>query len=252
MSHLIDGMEGGKAEPLTIVSPQTSTRGGFAWKPVLETTHMERFMGLVAGAAVATALLAMVIENSTVVFVGGILSAIVGPYAYWQQTRLTDITALQETHKEVQAEVENLNQENQKLAKNVTELTKSVHHLEDVQSALKIITSSQGQTLETFQKQVEDNRKILKQMQINLKAAILQNLLSVILRADTDGDVIISDHEVEDLLLRIQNIVGVSVRESRFRQAIKGHTVQAVMEMVRNLLQENIAEDERIFVIQKQ
>lgn len=68
-------------------------------KPIPETTTVERIAGGAACAAVITALAAMIVESSGVVIVAGILSMVVGPYAYYQQTRLTDIRTLQETEK---------------------------------------------------------------------------------------------------------------------------------------------------------
>jgi len=239
-------VEGGSALPLTNVPPDPEVGKGFL-KPLPETTLMERIAGGVAAAAVVTALAAIIVEQSAVVIVGGLLSAVVGPYAYWQQTRLTDIKALQETQHAVKAEVDKLQQENVRLGKNVDELTTSVQHLEDVQQALSAITSTQDHSIDTFKKQVEDNKTILKQMQSNLKASVLQNLLSVILRSDTDGDLVIDEAEIASLVRRIQNISGVNVNEDRFRQAISGKSVQAVMEIVKNLLNDDTPPDQRIF-----
>lgn len=231
-----------------VLPPEPTTGQGFL-KPIQETTPLERLAGLVAGAAVVTALAAMIIEQSAVVIVGGILSAIVGPYAYWQQTRLTDIKALQDTQKAVKSEVDKLQAENAKLRTNVKSMTDSVEHLEDVQQALSLISSTQGKSIDVFTKQVDDNRRILKQMQSNLKANVLQNLLSVILRGDTDGDFSISASEVDDLVRRLKNISGVTLREDKFRAAITGKTVQCVMDVVGNLLKDDVPEADRIFII---
>lgn len=74
-------------------------------KPIPETTPLERIAGGAAVISVVTALVAMIVEGGIVVIVGGILSAVVGPYAYWQQVQLTDIKALQETQAKIQMEV---------------------------------------------------------------------------------------------------------------------------------------------------
>ena len=104
----------------------------------------------------------------------------IGPYAYWQQRRLTDVIALQETHKALAAQVERLGKENERLHETVVDLSETVDRLEDVEQALDVITQTQGQSVEAFEEQVKDNREILSKMQSNLKANVLQNLLQVV------------------------------------------------------------------------
>ncbi|ACI65340.1 predicted protein [Phaeodactylum tricornutum CCAP 1055/1] len=237
--------QGGVGGPLNL-PPNPETGKGFL-KPIPETTPMEKTMGIVGGACVVTALAAMIVEQSTIVILGGILSSIVGPYAYWQQTRLTDIKALKETHAAIQEEVDRFSDENHRLSSNIDHLTGSVNNLKDVEDALQILTQQQGKSVNAFAKQVQENKSILAQMQTNLKANVLQNLLSVILRSDTDQDMKISEAEVSDLTRRINNMAGVRVHENRFRNAIQNKSVADVMEVVKNLLNDNIPDSERIF-----
>lgn len=63
-------------------------------KPIAETTVLERIFGIVAGGALATSLAAIIIEQSAIVIVAGVLSCVMGPYAYWQQTRLVRLCLL--------------------------------------------------------------------------------------------------------------------------------------------------------------
>lgn len=155
-------------------------------------------------------------------------------------------------HKAVKQEVDKLQEENKRLANNVEDLTTSVQHLDDVQQALDVITKTQGQSIDEFSQQVQQNKKILKQMKSNLKASILQNLLSVVLRSDTDRDFVISEGETDDLVRRLNNIAGVQLYESRFRTAITGQSITAVMDIVKNLLKDDVPDDEIIFVLEKQ
>ena len=57
----------------------------------------------------------------------------------------------------------------------------------------------------------------------------------------------IDEEEIASLIRRIQNIAGVTVHEDRFRKAISGKSVQAVMEIVKNLLQDETPSENRIF-----
>lgn len=175
----------------------------------------------------------------------------IGPYAYWQQRRLTDVIALQETHKALSEQIERLGRENKRLHETVVDLSETVDRLEDVEQALDVITQTQGQSVEAFEEQVKDNREILNKMQSNLKANVLQNLLQVVIRSDKDENMTIEEHEIGDLINRIKGINGVEVNEARFRDAItsSGGSLQCVMDIIRNLMDDNVSEGDEIFII---
>ena len=98
---------------------------------------------------------------------------------------------------------------------------------------------------------MKENRDILNKMQSNLKANVLQNLLQVVIRSDKDENLTIEEHEIGDLINRIKGINGVEVNEVRFRDAItsSGGSLQCVMDIIRNLMDDNVTEGEEIFII---
>eukprot|EP00978_Attheya_sp_CCMP212_P021637 scaffold63471_cov32-Attheya_sp.AAC.3 len=129
----VEDVEAGGFEPVELPEAPAEREG---LKPIAETTPVERATGVVAGAAVGTSVAAMIFEQSPIVIVAGVLSSALGPYAYYQQTRLTDIAALKETHEAVQREVNRLETENERLSQSVQKLASSVERLEDVEQAL--------------------------------------------------------------------------------------------------------------------
>lgn len=225
---------------------------GTPLRPIAGNTPMELFAGGIAGASVASAAAAMILSPGSVVFAAGGLSCAIGPYAYWQQRRLTDVIALQETQQALAEQVNRLGKENERLHDTVEDLGDTVDRLEDVEQALDVLTQTQGQSVAAFEEQVRDNRDILEQMQSNLKANVLQNLLQVVIRSDSDESLTIEEHEVSDLIDRIQGINGVDVNEERFRAEITkaGGSMQCVMDIIRNLMSDNVtAEGDNIFII---
>ena len=222
---------------------------GAPLKPIAETTMMERVAGFIAGGSIATSLAAIIMERSAIVSIAGALSMILGPYAYYQQTRLTDIAALKETHAAVEAEVSRLHDENIRLGGSIEKLGQTVDRLEDVQTALDTITQTQGKNVSTFAEQVEKNRKILATMKQNLKGTVMQNLLSVIMASDADQDNVVDPEEIDTLLRRIKGIGGIQVNEDRFREVFSGGSVSDLMKVVSNLLREDVASDDQIFTL---
>lgn len=218
-----------------------------ALKPIAETTPIERAMMIVAGGAVATSLAAIIVEGSVIVVLAGVLSIGMGPFAYYQQTQLTDVRTLQETHEAVETEVNRLKESNEELSKNIADLSVTVDRLEEVENALEVITNSQGQSISIFAEQVETNRGILKSMKGNVKSTVVNNLLSVVFASDIDHDSIIDPEEVDAMIKRLEQIGGIEVHDDRFRKTFAGGTFADLMNVVSNLLKEDIPPEERIF-----
>jgi SMC interacting uncharacterized protein involved in chromosome segregation len=227
-------------------------KGGLL-KPIPETTFVERiFMGI-AGLAVFTALAAMIVEGGSIIVVAaGILSIIMGPYAYYQQTKLTDIITLKETAAAVQVEVDRLKHENDRLGGNIDELGSTIDDLKEVENALQVITSTQGASVSEFEKQVEENKEILRKMKKSTKGRVIQNLISIIYRGDEDADDLIDPEEVNKVIQGLEKITGVQVNEDKLRAAISGKSIDSVIEVVKNLTNDDLAPEDRIFELKEE
>ena len=214
-------------------------------------TLLETVAFILGAGAVGTSVTAMAIVGGPVVTTAGVLSSLIGPYVFYQQKQLTEIAMLKETHEAILKEVNNLTHENERLEKLIKELTDTVGKLEDVEAALDVLTATQGESVAEFRKQVEENKKILAKMEKNLKGNVLQNMLSVVVRSDKDGDFTIDANELEELIQRISEIQGVTLYEDRFRQKIKesGGSLKAVMAVVRSLLMDEDEGAEPIFTL---
>jgi len=245
-----DDIEGSDSSPGN-ADNTSSTKSKKKLGKVWSHTPMEILSGGVAAVAVGTSVTAMVLTRSSWVYIAGGLSSVIGPYAYYQQTKLTDILALKETHEAVKRNVDRLSSENVRLHDTVGGLSNTVDKLEDVEQALDVITQTQGQSVATFAEQVKENRDILGQLQKSLRANVLQNLLQVVIGSDQDQNDQIEEHEVDDLIQRIININGVEVREDLFKEAIRSSkgSLSAVMDIIMNLMAEDNSGDDQMFIV---
>lgn len=175
----------------------------------------------------------------------------IGPYAYYQQKQLTDIVAMQETHAALSAQVDRLGQENNRLHNTVVDLSATVDRLEDVEQALDAITQQQGMSIEALEEQVKDNRDILRRMQSGLKANILQNLLQVVIRSDKDGSMTVDEHEIDELMVKLEEIDGVTVNEEPFKKVVleSGGSLQSIMNLIKSLMNDTEFDGDEIFFI---
>ena len=236
-------------------SDEESSTGGDEdeLKEVASSTAAETILLLISILSVSLAIGSMVLakDGDYIVYIAGIFS-LIAPFSWKLQRSFTDIVALQEAHKEMSKQVNVLQEENKALQENAKELNSSVEKLNDVEGALDAITQKQGQGVESFKKQVEEGRKLVQGMKKNLRANVLQSLLTMVIASDEDGDNTIDADETEALIERLHEINGVELREDKFREALQksGGSLDAVMDMVRDIVKnDNLDPEDEIFII---
>lgn len=216
-------------------------------------TPMEILSGIGAFLSLSTSVTAIFMNFGTIVLISGILTSLVGAYSYYQQTKLTDIQHLKQTHEAVKREVDRLAGENVRLNETVGGLSNTMDKLEDTEEALDVITQTQGASVDTFREQVKENREILNQLQKQLRANVLQNLLQVVIRSDADESQQIDEHEIDPLVERIAKINGVEVNKDRFRERIisGGGSLYVVIDLIKNLMTGDGSGEDDIFIIKE-
>lgn len=235
-----------KARKKDSFSAQKSKRLGH----IPEHTFMERISALLAGLSVGSALLALFLARGMWTTPSAMLACILSPYCYWQQTRITDIKGVEETHKALAHEVDKLHEENQRLADTVQELTDVVNRLEDTEGALDEITKTQGQSVQTLIELVEENKRILKRMERNVRAAVLQNIVSILIVSDHDGDFVIGDHEMDEFITRMTRINGVEVFKDKFKQRLASTNgdLEGMLDIIRSVLHDDQNNPDAVFL----
>ncbi len=158
------------------------------------------------------------------------------------QTRITDINALKETLAAITEEVDKLNEQNINLRTNVNNLKTTVDKLENIEDALEMITDSETASAQSLLETVDDNQFVLAQMEKNLKAAVLQNILSILLGSDKDMDFALSEEETSGLIHRLNQLRGISVNEAKFREVIKKE--KGSLDGVMGMIQESLYNDD--------
>lgn len=205
---------------------------------VKENTLVEIAAGCLALVSVITALTSMILVSGFFVNCAGILAIVLGPYSYWQQRNITDIKTLQETHEALVREVDHLGSENERLKGVVGELTGTVGKLEGIEDTFDQISEMNIQSIDDFKEQVEESKLILGMMKKNLKASALQNVITVVLSCDNDGDYTFNNKEVERLIDNLKAINGLEMDEMKFRSVISVNdgSVDAVVMILNDII----------------
>mmetsp|Transcript_11845 Transcript_11845/g.14778 ORF Transcript_11845/g.14778 Transcript_11845/m.14778 type:complete len:242 (-) Transcript_11845:158-883(-) len=210
-------------------------------KAIQTITLIEGIVGGTAGVAVITSIASMIVVNGYLVTPAGIMGCLVGPFAWYQETQLTDVKALKEAHEAFQRELEMLRESNNRLHAGVADLHATVDRLDGVEEGLAVITKQQGQNIEVFAEQLEENKRTLARMQENLKSTVMLNIMTVVREADVDRDGDLEGPEIDKLITRLKNLEHVTLNEDKFRDAIAGSggSIRAVMKVFKNLLSDD-------------
>jgi len=121
--------------------------------------------------------------------------------------------------------------------------------LQQLEQTLEEIQTLGGVSLDELERQVEESRNILQQMSQNKKADLLQNLMTVVLAMDKDGNMMLSNEEIDELIQTLEGIHGVRLKEDLLKKIIidNGRSLKGIMEVARQLVTEDKAENDRVF-----
>lgn len=205
---------------------------------VAEITLIEIAAATLALISVCTSIAAMFLTNSSIVNGAGVFALIIGPYSYWQQRNITDVKALKETHEALVKEVDQLSAENKRLRGVVDDLGGTVNNLEAVEDALDEMKDMNVNSVLEYKKQIGESRAILDVMKKNVKAKALQNVITVVLNSDIDGDYSLNTNEVDSLIQNLKSINGLQMNEQGFRKIIKQNdgSVNAVVKILKHIM----------------
>lgn len=164
-----------------------------------QSTRKEQAVAGLASVSFVASITSIIFSSNPVVFVSGVIGAALSPYAAVQQRKITDIDALQITTEKMKEEVAQLEAENTKLESSVKQLESSVSGLKATKQKLDTLQATQGQSIDELERQLAESRKILEMQKQSLSGDILSNIMTVVLAADDDGDMLLSDEEIDKL-----------------------------------------------------
>ena len=171
-------------------------------------------------------------------------SIAMAPIADNNENELTDITSMAEVHEKMREEMDRMEQENKRLRATIEKLEGTVGSMEDTQNTLDTITKQQNQSIEDFEKQVEQQKALLREMQEDPRSGMLQILLTIIIASDTDGDFKIDEDEIEPLIANIEGSGGLGVNADLFRKKVieTNGDIQAVLDMCSSIIKDKTDE----------
>jgi hypothetical protein len=153
---------------------------------------------------------------------------------------------LKKTYTALKGEVDQLAESNQELKLTIGRLGVTVTKLEEIETVIEGITQIKGQSVESLLKAVKENKETVELMEKNVRAAVVQNILSVIFAIDENDDRLLSKTETTNLIKSLREINGVMVDEKKFRAMIKDKngSIDGVMDVIENMLDDSSSNEE--------
>ena len=114
-----------------------------------------------------------------------------------------------------------------------------------MEQTLGTLQAVQGQSVDELERQLVESKDILSRMKTNKQGQVLQNLISVVLNADTDGNRMLSDEDIEEIIRRLEGLHHVDINDEKLRQTIidNGRSVEAVLKLAKAVLAVSVKDD---------
>jgi hypothetical protein len=95
-----------------------------------------------------------------------------------------------------------------------------------------------------LEKQLNESKAILATMKDDVAGDILQNIMTVVLGADDNGDMILSDEEIDEVVKNIESLHGIDLNDEELKKVIigKGRDIPGLMDMVKTVLESESVE----------
>lgn len=196
---------------------------------------------LVLGAGIATSVAAMVYAPTIITYImGGVCIANV-PYSIIKERKLSKLPTLRSMNNKLREEANTLTGEVNVLTEEINALKPDADRASTVEKELKGITEKQSFNVNEIVELVKENESILVQMRENLRHRIFQDMVTLVMKSDTNNDHTIDRREADMLALRIRlqlEEYGVEFDSDKFLRAVGNcPSIPCVLSIAQKLLQ---------------
>lgn len=174
-----------------------------------------------ASVAIAMHSLALYSDQDLVVYFSTIIGVLMSLSTIRGQYILAHIDTFRCVHNKIRLQVNVMMKENNKLQRHVNALESEVSRVKNVEHELIRLTKSSEIDIKRLVTVVTENELIIKRQVELARQAFQEQLLTSVLRTDRNGDMHITDDEVDVLILRIRSQEGLHIDENKFRAHIK-------------------------------
>ncbi|CAB9508087.1 expressed unknown protein [Seminavis robusta] len=181
---------------------------------------------------------------------------IISPVVAVQKVKLQLLGDIRGQHNGLRSKCNVLLTENDKLKGTVQEMKTQTDRLSQVEEGLSKIAEESNTEVARLVEIVKETKTLQTQIKKSLERQVMQQIISAVVASDQDGNFSLSPRETNILKARLKQIDGVNLNEEKFYQMIAADdnelTVQDVMKIVRNLLDDSVPAEDNVFVLEPQ
>jgi TolA-binding protein len=199
---------------------------------------------------VATSLVTILLTEGYVVTTACLSTMILCPYAAYQKRTLVKLGGLRHQQNQLRSSVNELCHENTILQTSVDKLETAVTELETVQKELDTIAKASQTNVNRLVEICTETATLQTKIKHHLQQQIIQNVIEIVVTMDSNQDWTLGPSEMDMLVMRLKAMPGIEFDEGNYRNAIgkkSTMTVVEIMTILRNLLDDSVAEEDNIF-----
>lgn len=153
------------------------------------------------------------------------------------------LPSLRDEHNKLRAEANNLMEQNHVLSVETTKLQRRVTRLKEMEETFNSIVRKEGHTLNTFRALMQENKKILAEINKHMEAQIMEDLLLAVIGSDRDKNFHIDEEEMDSLFMRLRYHEQINVNEKKLRSTFAASgtkSMATLVEVARALMDEDV------------
>mmetsp|Transcript_24117 Transcript_24117/g.39909 ORF Transcript_24117/g.39909 Transcript_24117/m.39909 type:complete len:269 (-) Transcript_24117:1065-1871(-) len=206
-------------------------------------------MDIMGIAGMATSITTLVLTTGHLVDAASYTTVGLAPLAAYQKHQLQKLGGMRGQQNQLRSSVNDLQEQNNILTTSLDKLDVQVTNLEGIEESLQKVATDAQTSVNRLTDIVIRNGEIQAQIKKNLANQVLSSLVSIVVNTDSDRDFTLNDFELNILILRLKGVKGVGFDETNFRKVIPKAPVplQSIMRLVRNLLDDDVPEQENVF-----
>lgn len=199
------------------------------------------------GAAIAASVSAASSGIPTWIMTG--FSGVLSPVVAFEETVIATLPSRRNIINKLRMVANRLKEENRRLTHEIDDLEGVVDQVSEVEEALTNIATAQGRSVNELVNLVKTNDTIIRKMRKNVKAKTLQDVISLVIKSDRDGNFVIDDGELYVLTMKLDAMCKaqeVELDKELFQETVKAdRSVSGVLNAVKELLEDDEKVDYR-------
>jgi len=132
----------------------------------------------------------------------------------------------------------NLNYENERLEVKAEDFEKNVTKIEGLKDVIEDISKMKNTSLGFLEEQLKQSQQIIDSIQVDKLSSILANVFDIMLADDTDGDMSLSDSEIDNIIKTCEGLNKVDIDDEKAKRMIidAGRGIDAVIGLIKDML----------------